>query len=230
MSQHDYFVANQRAVSARSDINNGLQALASNSSGPNAPTTTYANQFWYDTTLNILKMRNEANSAWINVAYLDQSNNLFKVLDNTVVVGTSGTQTGLIGDQSTNVWQSGTGTTPSLVSPANVKSAIIALNPAPPLSIIAYARVDVATTNPLGTTFDSGFATMSRISQGNYTFTFSSARSSLDYMVFCQCASGSISRTQSVNTQSISGFNVDTRVLSSGGTIDEDFNVIVYAL
>jgi len=100
----------------------------------------------------------------------------------------------------------------------------------PALEIIAYARVSDATTNPLTVDFSTGFSTMARTGQGNYTFTFSSARSSVDYMVFCQCASGSVSRTQAVNTQSTTAFNVDTRVISSGGNTDEDFNVIVYAL
>ena len=121
MSQHDFAIANQTASSARADLNSGLQALASNSSGTSAPSTTYANQFWYDVTSNLLKIRNEGNSAWINVAYVDQSNNLYKILDNTIVSNTSGTQTGLLGDQATSVWQAGTGTTESLVSPAKVK-------------------------------------------------------------------------------------------------------------
>lgn len=102
--------------------------------------------------------------------------------------------------------------------------------PTPALEIIAYARVSNATTNPLTVDFSTGFSTMSRTGQGNYTFTFSSARSSVDYMVFCQCADGTTSRTQAVNTQSTTAFNVDTRIISSGGTTDQDFNVIVYAL
>ena len=230
MSQHDLNIANQTAANARADINSALQALGSNSSGSSAPTTTYANMHWYDTSSNILKQRSEADDAWISIGYFDQSTNDFKIFDDTIVVNTSGVQTGLIGDQATSAWQAGTGTTPSLVSPLSVKSAIEALTPAPPLSIIAYARVNNATTNPLGTSFSSGFSGMARTSQGNYTFTFSSSRSSIDYMVFCQAASSTISRTQAVNTQSTSGFNVDTRVISSGGTTDVNFNVIVYAI
>lgn len=124
MSQHDFDIANQTAASARADINNALQALASLSSGNTAPTTTYANMLWYETDTNILKMRNEANSAWISVAYLDQGSNAFRILDDTQVMNTSGTQTGLLGDQTTATWQAGTGTTESLVSPAKVKAAI----------------------------------------------------------------------------------------------------------
>ncbi len=124
MSQNDLNIANQTASATRADINSALQALGSNNSGSSAPTTTYANMHWYDTSSNILKQRSEADDAWISIGYFDQSTNAFKVLDDTMVVNTSGTQTGIIGDQATSVWQAGIGTTQSLVSPANVKSAI----------------------------------------------------------------------------------------------------------
>lgn len=127
MSQHDFDIANQTASNARADINLALKALGSLSSGGSAPATTYANMLWHDTSANILKMRAEANDAWINVGYLDQSADAFRILDNTQVVNTSGTQTGLLGDQATSTWQAGTGTVDSLVSPANVKAAIDAL-------------------------------------------------------------------------------------------------------
>jgi len=73
MSQNDYVIANQTTPLFRADLNSALQALASNSSGATAPATTYANMLWYDTAANILKMRNEANSVWINLGTLDQS-------------------------------------------------------------------------------------------------------------------------------------------------------------
>ena len=135
MSQHDFDIANQTASNARVDINLALKALGSLSSGATAPTTTYANMLWYDTGANILKVRSEADDAWISVGYLDQTANAFRILDDTQVVNTSGTQTGLIGDQSTATWEAGTGITESLVSPAKVKAAIEALAPAPPPSI-----------------------------------------------------------------------------------------------
>lgn len=76
MSQNDYVIGNQAFASFRADVNDALQALASNSSGPTAPTTTYANQTWYDTANDQLKIRNEANSGWITqytiaATYLD---------------------------------------------------------------------------------------------------------------------------------------------------------------
>jgi len=66
MSQNDFNIANQGFPSFRSDLNDALQALASNSSGATEPSTTYAGQFWYDSTNDVLKFRNEANSAWID--------------------------------------------------------------------------------------------------------------------------------------------------------------------
>jgi len=77
MSQHDLDIANQTASNARVDINLALKALGSNNSGVTAPSTTYANMLWYDTGNNILKMRSEANDAWIDIGTLDQSTNTF---------------------------------------------------------------------------------------------------------------------------------------------------------
>lgn len=72
MSQNDFNIANQGFPSFRSDLNSALQALASNSSGDTAPSPTYANQLWVDTTNDQLKIRNEDNDAWIVLADLDQ--------------------------------------------------------------------------------------------------------------------------------------------------------------
>jgi len=66
MSQNDFNIANQGFPSFRSDLNSALQALASTSSGATAPATTYANQLWYDTSTGLLKIRNEANSDWVD--------------------------------------------------------------------------------------------------------------------------------------------------------------------
>ena len=149
MSQHDLDIANQTASAARSDINNALQALGSTSSGASAPATTYANMLWYDTNSNILKMRAEANDAWISIGYFDQSADAFRILDDTQVTNTSGTQTGLLGDQTTGAWTTGTGTTESLVSPAKVKAAIDTL--APSQSTAAYAVGTYALAGDYGT-------------------------------------------------------------------------------
>jgi hypothetical protein len=81
MSQHDLDIANQGFPATRADLNNALQALGSTNSGATAPSTTYANQLWYDTANNILKIRNEDNDAWISVLYLDQTNDAVTQFD-----------------------------------------------------------------------------------------------------------------------------------------------------
>jgi len=74
MSQNDFTIANQTFPNTRADINSALQALASTSSGSSAPSTTFANQFFYNTTSNLLQIRNEGNDAYITIAELDQTN------------------------------------------------------------------------------------------------------------------------------------------------------------
>jgi hypothetical protein len=67
MAQTDYSIADQTGVSFLSDLNDTLAAIVSNNSGATEPATIYAYQFWADTTAGILKQRNAANDAWINV-------------------------------------------------------------------------------------------------------------------------------------------------------------------
>jgi hypothetical protein len=67
MSQVDYTIANDTHTSVRADINATFAAIVTNNSGATEPTTTYAYQWWADTTTGILKMRNAANSAWISM-------------------------------------------------------------------------------------------------------------------------------------------------------------------
>ena len=86
MSQNDFTIANQSFPAFRADLNSALQALASNSSGGSAPSTTFANMWWYDTSNNILYIRNEDNDAWIQFATLDQANDLF-VVTSSIDVG-----------------------------------------------------------------------------------------------------------------------------------------------
>jgi hypothetical protein len=91
MSQNDLVIANQSFPATRADINSALQSLGSSNSGTTEPSTTYANMFWYDTANNILKFRSEANDAWINIGYLDQSSNTFKPYgDVPLTLGTAG--------------------------------------------------------------------------------------------------------------------------------------------
>jgi len=70
MSQHDMNVANQGFPAFRSDLNNALIALASQSSGATEPSTTFAYMLWADTANDLLKVRNAANDGWISLLTL----------------------------------------------------------------------------------------------------------------------------------------------------------------
>jgi hypothetical protein len=72
--QADYVVSNGTGASVRSDINSQLAAIVSNNSGAVEPSTTYAFQWWADTTTGLLKIRNAANSAWVTVGTLATAN------------------------------------------------------------------------------------------------------------------------------------------------------------
>lgn len=172
MSQHDFSIANQTASSARSDINNGLQALASNNSGASAPSTTYANMFWYDTTNNILKMRNEADSTWIDVVYINQSTGVTSILDNTNLVTSGGATAGLLGDQLSSVWNTGTGTTESLISPAKLKGALDNLTVSSPIRAFAnFSGMGTGSGTPT-VRHSEGISSIVRNSTGDFTATF----------------------------------------------------------
>ena len=67
MAQHDYVIENANGATVRADINNALLAISSTNSGSSEPSTTYAYEMWVDTTGNLLKLRNGANSAWITL-------------------------------------------------------------------------------------------------------------------------------------------------------------------
>ena len=71
MATHDYIISNASGASVRADLNNALAAIVSNNSNATSPATTYAYQWWADTTTGQLKLRNSANNAWITIFELD---------------------------------------------------------------------------------------------------------------------------------------------------------------
>ena len=81
MAQHDMNIANQGFPAFRSDLNNVLAALVSNSSGSTAPSTTFAHQFWVDTSENpnVLKQRNADDDAWVTIGYINQTTDTFNL-------------------------------------------------------------------------------------------------------------------------------------------------------
>jgi hypothetical protein len=74
VATHDYVIANGTGAAVRSDLNNALAAIVSNNSSSTEPATTYAFQWWADTTNTLLKIRNAANSAWVTVGDYSTAN------------------------------------------------------------------------------------------------------------------------------------------------------------
>ena len=74
MATHDYIIANGTGAAVRSDLNDALAAIVSNNSSASAPATTYAYQWWADTTTGLLKIRDAANNAWVTVGTLASTN------------------------------------------------------------------------------------------------------------------------------------------------------------
>ena len=90
MAQHDYIISNQTFPSYRNDHNNSLTAIVGKNSGSSEPSTKYAYQWWYDSSNNILKIRNSDNDAWINFATFDQTNDRFSLSVHDLTVTGSG--------------------------------------------------------------------------------------------------------------------------------------------
>ena len=74
MAQHEYVISNGTGAAVRSDLNGALAAIVTNNSGATEPATTYAYQWWPDTTTGLLKLRNAANSGWVTVGTLASAN------------------------------------------------------------------------------------------------------------------------------------------------------------
>ncbi len=89
-TRHDYCESGFPAF--RADLNDALPALASNSSGATAPSTTFANQFWYDTANNTLKQRNELNTDWLDIFEINQSTGVLNFLSPEIGGATATTQ------------------------------------------------------------------------------------------------------------------------------------------
>lgn len=73
MANHSYNLPNQSGASFRADLNNALAAIVSQNSSATAPATTFAYQYWVDTSASpaLIKQRNAANDGWVTLAEVD---------------------------------------------------------------------------------------------------------------------------------------------------------------
>lgn len=73
MAQSDYVIdGTVTPAQLRAELNQILQSVATNNSGPEEPSPTYPLMLWGDTLAGLLKIRNTSNTAWIVVGTLDK--------------------------------------------------------------------------------------------------------------------------------------------------------------
>lgn len=86
-------------LSMVSDVNSALASLASLCSGPSEPSaislglSSAAGLLWHDTTNNLLKLRNQADSAWILLGSIDETNGVFVPVSSPSSAAISGATT-----------------------------------------------------------------------------------------------------------------------------------------
>lgn len=90
MATHDYDIANQSAPAFRTDLNNVLSAIVTNNSSASAPSPTFANMWWMDTTNNYLRIRDKNNANWIIVAEMDVTNSRVKLISDSLQAASGG--------------------------------------------------------------------------------------------------------------------------------------------
>ena len=74
MAEHDFVIDNGTGAAVRADINNVLQAIASNNSKSGALPTNFAFQWHVDTSDGNLKIRNAANNGYVTVGPVATTN------------------------------------------------------------------------------------------------------------------------------------------------------------
>jgi hypothetical protein len=168
MPQHDYVIDNQTAPNFRADLNNALAAIVSTNSGASQPSTTYANMMWYDTSADILKMRNETNDDWINLGTLDQAANTFAA--NIILASQSEAEAGTNNTKSM---------TPLRVA-QQTTARFNATGSAPFYACRAWVNFDGTLSS--GNIRGSGnVSSVTRISGGNYVVNFATAMPDENY-------------------------------------------------
>lgn len=150
MSQHDFNIANQTGASFRSDLNDALAALATNSSGAASPSTTFAYQWWADTTANRLKQRNGANSAWFVREPLDDNSLGQLEIELAASVGSNALTIAL---------KARDGNDPSANTPVRIpfRSATVGSGAVDYIDVTAAASIVVSSGSTLGTINSTAF-------------------------------------------------------------------------
>ena len=103
MAQADQQIQNATGSDVRADLNNNFDALFSNSSGSAEPSVTTAFQWYADSGNDAMKLRNAANSAFITVGTLSETNLGLAVKASPAFTGNVGVQAGSVSSLSVRI-------------------------------------------------------------------------------------------------------------------------------
>ena len=103
MTQADFTIANQTFPNTRTELNTSLQALATNSAGNSAPSTTFASQWWFDSDGNQLYIRNKDNDAWVKVVTIGATSDKIDSIADSISIASTGGVTITTADNSDNL-------------------------------------------------------------------------------------------------------------------------------
>ena len=103
MAQADQQIQNATGSDVRADLNNNFDALFSNNSGAAEPSVTTAFMWWADTNNDALKIRNAADSAFITVGTLSETNLGLAVKASPAFTGNVGVQAGSVSSLSVRI-------------------------------------------------------------------------------------------------------------------------------
>ena len=229
--QHDLNIANQGFPAFRADLNDALVALGSTNSGATAPATTYANQLWYDTANNILKIRNEDNDAWISIVTLDQ------VADATTAIGSTVLANLATVAASQVEMETGTESALRTMSPLRVAQAVSALSSSKGLftkanpNIVAFTKTGNGTATTSSILYIEVNGAIKTIASGT-SITMPTFAAGTDYAIWAK-TDGTLEATSNhtspptANARKIGGFHYaagGNATAQSGGNTTAQIN------
>ena len=205
------------AATARADLNDILISLASLQTTDGAgtgytgePTTTYPNMLWYDKATDTLKMRAEADDAWITLGTLNQSLDTFAA---SIALATQAEA------------EAGSNNTKAM-TPLRVEQAVVdrfnVTGAAPTYACRAWVNF-----NGTGTVAIRASGNVSSITDngvGSYTINFTTAMPDVDYAAAVNGGSNSssVSRTPLVRNKATTSCLVNTTIISNGNANDNE--------
>jgi hypothetical protein len=175
MAQSNYNIPNDSAPAVRAQLNSVFQSIATNNSGTAAPSTTFAHQWWYDSTANILKQRNAADSAWIDIGTFDQTGGTFSP------AGVAQLTQGEAENPASTVF----GTVSGQRIGQSINANFNVSGSAPKYACRAWASLDGSSSPSVRGS--GNISSITLLGTGDYRCNFATAMPDVNYAVACMC-------------------------------------------